>query len=102
MREEYDPLKHCCRRWYKDFCDCFKESRALGKQMQVSEGENFLNKNNIKYTETNISNIVKVNLHPKNIYVSLKVKNHLIKCRFEGSDKWYLYSKDKLLKQLII
>lgn len=98
INEEYDPSKHCCEYWYKDFCDCYKKSRELGRQMQVSEGENFLNKNNIKYIETNISNVVKINLYPNNLYISLKVKNHLIKCRFENNSKWYLYSKDKFLK----
>lgn len=23
-KEEYNPKKHCCRRWWKDWCDCVR------------------------------------------------------------------------------
>jgi len=26
--DEYNPSKHCCRRFWKDFCDCIKNPPA--------------------------------------------------------------------------
>tara|TARA_R100000742_G_C4230550_1_gene52225 strand:+ start:295 stop:456 length:162 start_codon:yes stop_codon:yes gene_type:complete len=26
-KEEYDPWKHCCSRFWKDWCNCMKEHR---------------------------------------------------------------------------
>jgi hypothetical protein len=27
-KDEYNPSKHCCRRFWKDFCDCIKNPPA--------------------------------------------------------------------------
>ena len=94
--EEYNPNKHCCRYWYKDFCDCMKDNRNGINDKLVSNTLEFLQKNNIEYTNSNVDNIVVIPLKNKNLHLSL-ISEELMKCRFEGRAKWYTYSKNKFI-----
>ena len=31
--DNYNPSKHCCRRFYKDFCDCIKNPKPTNKEL---------------------------------------------------------------------
>ena len=87
----------------KDWCDCFKEHMKKVKKewrdKTVNDTLKFLNKNNIKFIDSNMSNIVILNPKTDKVFLSLKKKNKLYKCRFNGSNKWYLFSEGKLLKR---
>ena len=34
MEEKYNPEKHCCRKWWKDFCDCVKKNDSIDKLLK--------------------------------------------------------------------
>lgn len=103
VQEKYDPEKHCCDRWYKDYCTCvkeeIKESRKKSRDRNVNATLKFLKKNQIEFVESKINNVVVVNPETDHTYVSLKKIGSLIQCRFKGSNKWYTYSKPKFVEK---
>jgi len=99
--EKYNPEIHCCRYWYKDFCECVKDSMKIAKKKSrdknINGTLNFLKKNNIDFIESKVPNIVIINPKTDNVSLSLKKENNLFKCRFNGHKKWYTFSKQKFI-----
>tara|TARA_R110000851_G_scaffold561_1_gene1925 strand:+ start:407 stop:733 length:327 start_codon:yes stop_codon:yes gene_type:complete len=99
--EKYNPQTHCCRYWYKDFCECVKDSMKAAKIKSRDRGVNsvlnFLKKNNIDFIESKVLNIVIINPKTDNVFLSLKKENNLFKCRFNGDKKWYAFSRQKFI-----
>lgn len=98
-------MKDClkCPQLHKDFCTCVVDSMREYKKKQRDENVNdtikFLIDNNIKYKESKISNIVIVNPDVDDLSLSLKKAGNLFKCRFKGSNVWYLYSNNKFIQK---
>jgi len=92
-KDEYDPLRHCCKIFWKDFCECVKEHKKKEKLNNIEDTLKFLQDNNIKYKFTKVDSIVEIEHEKRPVLVSLKKKNGLIKCKFKGNKKWYDYSK---------
>ena len=97
MSEEYNPKLHCCRYWFKDFCECIKENKKKSRDENVNGSLTFLEKNNIEYIDSQTANIVIINNQSDKAFLSLKRQQGLFKCRFEGSSKWYTFSKKALI-----
>ena len=53
--------------------------------------------NNIEYIDSQTANIVIINNQSDKAFLSLKRQQGLFKCRFEGSSKWYTFSKKALI-----
>ena len=96
ISSEYNPLKHCCEWWYKDFCPCVVEGMKKYKKDKrdedVSSSINFLDKNKINYKLTKVNNVVMIKYNKTNYYVSLKG----FKFKKEGTNVW-IKKKKKLL-----
>jgi len=103
IQEEYNPEKHCCRYWWKDFCECvktsMKEFKKKSRDKKVNYTLSFLKNNNIDYVESKTPNIVIINPKSDNVFLSLKQENDLFKCRYNGSKKWYTFSRYKFLEK---
>jgi len=101
--EEYNPEIHCCYRWYKDYCECvkakMKEEKKKSRDKNVNGTLNFLKKNKIDFIESKTPNVVIINPETDNVFLSLKIKDHFLKCRYKGSKKWYLFRKAKFLEK---
>jgi hypothetical protein len=95
--EKYNPEKHCCEYWYKDFCDCYKASVKEARDRNVDGTIDVLIDNNIEFALTATENIVFVINGRKKAYLSLKRDRGLFKCKFEGAAKWYTFGKTKFL-----
>lgn len=99
--EEYNPEIHCCKYWRSDFCECVKASMRAAKKKSrdrnVNGTLNFLKKNKIQFIESKTQNIVIINPQTDNVFLSLKKENNLFKCRFNGSGKWYTFSRGKFI-----
>jgi len=98
----YDPKIHCCTDYYKDICSCVQQKLRESKQRKNTRNVNGTLKlfklNKVQYEETKTFNVVSVDYKNQKLFISLKKdKNGLIKCRFEGSAKWYTYAKEKLI-----
>ena len=76
--EKYNPEIHCCRYWYKDFCECVKDSMKIAKKKSrdrnVNGTLNFLKKNNIDFIEGKVPNVVIINPKPITHHYHLKKK----------------------------
>ena len=95
--EVYDPKKHCCQYWYKDFCECVKNGRLQQRQQRLETAIDIFEANNIKYEGSNIQSCFKVKTNKgQNMTVYYKTYG-IFKCRYDGSPKWYEYSKKKFL-----
>lgn len=102
MRDDiYNPQIHCCKYWYKDFCDCVKVRAKEVKETNVQHTFDLLNKIDVNFYYSNVPNIVEINKNDEQIiYVSLKSEGFLYKVRFEGRAQWYTYSEKKLIQLL--
>jgi hypothetical protein len=96
MEEKYNPEKHCCKKWWKDFCDCVKN----GKHQKEYDVLAFLNENNIEYQKTQNQNFVTISHKDNNVFVSLKMERIFIKCSFNGKN-WYTFTKEKFLQKFL-
>jgi len=94
---EYNPEIHCCKNWYKDFCDCIVEGRKKHRDENVNNTLNFLKKYNIPFTESKIMNVVIINPETDNVFLSLKREKNLFKCKFTGKNIWFTYSEKKFI-----
>lgn len=103
MIMEYDPNKHCCKYWWKDFCECVKESmkekKKRSRDTNVNSTLQLLNKNNIEYIESETPNMVIVNPDSDKAFLSLKKRGGLLKLRFKGNNKWYTFSPRKFIER---
>lgn len=99
--EKYDPEKHCCEYWYKDFCECvnreLREAKKKSRDKNVNDTLEFLEKNKIDFIESKTPNIVIINPETDNVFLSLKKENNLLKCKFNGNKVWYKFSKKKFI-----
>ena len=100
--EKYNPKIHCCRYWYKDFCECTKKAKKESMDRNVNGTLYFLKKNKIDYIESKIPNVVIINPKSDRAFLSLKKeKGYLFKCKFIGCETWYKFGKNKFLKRFI-
>lgn len=92
-----------CMNCEKDWCECFKAHiKKVKKQWRdknVIETLSLLNENNIEFVESKMSNIVILNPETDKVFLSLKKKNRLFKCRYNGSNKWYTFTREKLIQK---
>lgn len=100
-REKYNPEKHCCRYWYKDFCDCITEKMAEIKYDNINGTESMLKKYKVSYRDSNVSNVVVIPTAKGELHLSLIRDNGLFKCRFSNSAKWYKFGRTKLLNLIL-
>ena len=91
-----------CYDCHKDFCSCYKDLRKKDKEIKINKSLLFLSNNGIDYTESNTPNVVKLKKGLTVALLSLKHNNGFFKLRYEGSNKWYFFSKDKLIKKFKI
>lgn len=99
--KKYNPEIHCCRYWYKDFCECSKNYlervKKKSNDRNINDTLNFLRKNNIEFIKSKVPNIVIINPKTDKVFLSLKKEKNLFKCRFKGNKKWYSFSKQKFI-----
>jgi len=104
LDEAYNPDKHCCKWWYKDYCECVKAAnkqyRKDCRDKAVNMTEKWLIKNRVNFQPTSIPNVVKAIIGNDTLYVSLKSPRDAIKCRYEGRNKWYTYNKSTLIERI--
>jgi len=117
MKEEEIKYLHICDRYKingecspecpeydKLFCQGVKDStrqqRKDSRDRNVKGTLTLLKKCNLKYSETKTPNIVTINHKNKKVFISLKKLDRiLIKCRFEGNNKWYTYTRTKFAEE---
>ncbi len=98
-KEIYNPEIHCCEKWYKTYCGCVNEHKKKLRDTNVNDTLDILKSNNIEFIKSKVSNIVIINPSTDKVSLSLKKKGKLLKCRYNGSNKWYYYSEEKFLNK---
>jgi hypothetical protein len=100
--DDYNPRHHCCRTFYKDYCECPRTPRYLRNIRPDETAEStleFLNDNKVEYKFTDEKDIVKVYMGEKEVSLTLTRRQGAFTCRYEGSDKTYAYYKKGFLKK---
>ncbi len=96
--EKYNPEIHCCRYWYKDFCECVKNGRSQQRIERLETAIDIFEANNIEYEKSNIQSCFKIKTN-KGQFITVSYKTWgIFKCQYDGSSKWYDYSKKKFLE----
>lgn len=96
-QETYDPDKHCCEKWYKDFCQCMKSHLRSIKNTRNASSSNgsitYLEKHKIEFKDSGVENVVITSTWPDEYRISLKT----FKFKKSGQSKWI----DKMKKKWI-
>jgi hypothetical protein len=87
--QEYDPKKHCCEVWWKEYCDCIKKMKKEEKEKNINSTIQELDKAGIKYEQSNVPSIVIIEAKSKQVRVSLKKEKGMIKYQYAGYHQWY-------------
>lgn len=107
--EQYDPAKHCCPRWYRDFCDCFrgygKENRAKERaaaKKQVASITQWLEKLKLHVDELPTQNLVTVtSVEGELYYISLRSPVVKVKYRKQGTNTWITETRSVVRAKLL-
>ena len=97
-KDQYDPKRHCCSTFWKDFCSCTKENlisvRNESRLLKSNYNSIFLYRNGIITEPTGLQNVVISYDWHNPRYISLRSFSF----RWKGSKNWV--SKGKRIRSL--